>query len=297
MEKDLTNRNLGLRHHKCRVCGSEGAFRSYLVREMMNGTRDEFEYFACDKCLCLQIAEVPANLGDYYGNAYYSMHDKRINKESDFNSPITNSEKVLDVGCGIGAWLYEQAEKGHDNLYGCDPFIEKDIQYGDRAYIWKCDITEVNGDGTFDAVRMRDSFEHVDNPEEVLEKAKKLIKDDGVIMMTIPTYPNIAFDLFETHWYQLDAPRHIILHSLLSLKYLADNCGLIISKVEYDADETQIIRSFFYQHGISYYETTGELVSKYFSDKEIENIAKMSEEANRNHLGDHMRVWFHKNNN
>ena len=45
MEKDQTNRNLGLKKHKCRICGEEGMFQSYLVREMLKGTRDEFEYF------------------------------------------------------------------------------------------------------------------------------------------------------------------------------------------------------------------------------------------------------------
>ena len=42
MEKDTINRNLGLKMHKCRVCGAEGMFQSYIVREMLQGTRDEF---------------------------------------------------------------------------------------------------------------------------------------------------------------------------------------------------------------------------------------------------------------
>lgn len=293
MEKDTTNRNLGLKDHKCRLCGAEGLFQSYTVREMMQGRRDEFEYFVCPHCVCLQIAEVPDNLGDYYGSNYYSMksyHDF----DCDFKNPVTNSEKLLDVGCGIGAWLYAKAYEGFGNLYGCDPFIEEDIEYGNRVHIIKCEITDIQDDGTFDAVRMGDSFEHVTNPEEVLGKAGKLIKDGGTIQIIIPTYPNIAFDLFETHWYQLDAPRHIFLHSLISMKYLADQCGLEIKKVEYDSNITQIIRSFFYQHGIAYNDQNPELVKEYFSDDEIKKIIAVTQDANENHRGDHMKVWLQK---
>ena len=293
MEKDTINRNLGLKMHKCRVCGAEGMFQSYIVREMLQGTRDEFEYFVCPKCVCLQIAEVPDNLGDYYGTDYYSMkqyHDF----DCDFKNPVVSSDKILDVGCGIGGWLYGMAYEGHDNLFGCDPFIENEIDYGDRVHIYKCEITDVQGDGTFDGVRMGDSFEHVTNPNEVIQKAAKLINEKGNIMLKLPIYPNIAFDLFETHWYQLDAPRHIFLHSLLSLKYLADKCGLEIVKVEYDSNETQIVRSFFYQQNVAYYEQTPELVQEYFSNDEMNRITTMVQEANANHRGDHVKVWLMK---
>ena len=118
--KDTTNRNLGKKEHECRICGEKGLFQSYLVREMMQGTRDEFEYFVCPKCQCLQIAEVPDNLGDYYGNEYYSMKID-IDPEKEFDEEIDCYSKILDVGCGSGAWLYEMAEQGCTNLYGCDP--------------------------------------------------------------------------------------------------------------------------------------------------------------------------------
>lgn len=73
LSRDTTDRNLGYKDHLCRVCGKKGAFLSYLVREMLNGTKDEFEYFVCDNCGCLQISDVPDNLGKYYGSSYYSF--------------------------------------------------------------------------------------------------------------------------------------------------------------------------------------------------------------------------------
>ena len=55
LEIDETNRFLGKKPHICKICGSKGDFESFLVREMMQNKRDEFEYFECEKCGCLQI--------------------------------------------------------------------------------------------------------------------------------------------------------------------------------------------------------------------------------------------------
>ena len=291
--KDTKNRSLGLREHECRICGAKGMFQSYLVREMMKGTRDEFEYFVCPKCYCMQIGEVPENLGYYYGNDYYSM---KVPGDSDtvFESPIIDDSKILDVGCGAGKWLYKEAQKGRVNLWGCDPFIEHDLKYGDRVHIKKCDISEMEGDGTYDVIRMADSFEHVTNPKEVLENANRLLSNDGMILMGIPIYPNIAFDLFETHWYQLDAPRHIFLHSLLSIKHLADESGLEITIANYDSEAAQIVYSYLYQHGVTYNEITEELILKCFKPEELLKMDETAKLANENKNGDHVRLQLQK---
>lgn len=291
--KDTKERRLGKHRHRCRICGAEGDFDSYLVKEMMNNTGDEFEYFVCPECTCLQIGEVPEKLGDYYGETYYSFDHKGSENEV-YDSPVTDHTKVLDVGCGSGEWLHEQAMAGMDNLFGCDPFIDRDINYGERVYIKKCAITEIEGDGTFDVVRMWDSLEHMTDPENALVQAKRLVKAGGIIGLSVPTFPNIAFDMFETYWYQLDAPRHIFLPSLQTIKYLADKTGFEITGCEYDSKAGQILVSFFYQHGICARDITDELAARYFSQEEIRKLQELSEQANKDHRGDHMLVQLKK---
>lgn len=60
-------------HRKCRLCGSEAEHKVYHVKEMFFGTGEEFTYFLCDKCQCMQIMEIPEDLGKFYGNGYYSF--------------------------------------------------------------------------------------------------------------------------------------------------------------------------------------------------------------------------------
>ncbi len=292
-KKDETNRMSGRKPHKCRICGAEGNFETYLVREMMQGTKDEFVYFVCDKCQCLQIADIPENLEDYYGSDYYSFQLPE-NPDVEFPTPVTHNEKILDVGCGAGIWLFHMAMNGWGNLYGCDPFLERARHYGDRVTIRKCSIHEMEGEGTFDYIRMSDSFEHMTDPLEVLKSVCRLLKPEGELQISIPSYPNIAFDRYGTHWYQLDAPRHIFLHSRKSLEVLSKASGLAISEIIYDSNNDQFVRSFLYQRGIPYFEQKDELVRQYFSDYELRKLQEEAEEWNKKGRGDHMEVRWTK---
>lgn len=292
LKKDTTNRILGKKWHTCRICGAEGDFETYLAREMMQGKREEFVYFACDGCKCLQIARIPENLEDYYGSDYYSFHMPE-NPEMAFETPVKERSKVLDVGCGSGAWLVQKAMEGWGNLYGCDPFLEEARTYGDRVHIFSCSIHEMEGEGTFDIIRMSDSFEHVSDPLEVLKSARRLLKEEGVLYMTIPTYPNIAFERYGPHWYQLDAPRHLFLHSKESLEWLAKNSGMFVFDRKYNSNAAQFIRSYFYQHEIPYYEQE-KLLGQYFSGEEFQQLERESAAYNEKEYGDHMEVYLRK---
>src|SRR5689334_12260350 len=50
----------------CRICGTRSGHRRYIAKEMMFGTREEFECFLCSECGCLQIQDIPADLSKYY---------------------------------------------------------------------------------------------------------------------------------------------------------------------------------------------------------------------------------------
>jgi len=63
--------------HTCKICDNGIGNRTFIVREMQLGLRDEFEYFECSKCGCLQIGEVPVDLSKYYPNDYYSYLEDR----------------------------------------------------------------------------------------------------------------------------------------------------------------------------------------------------------------------------
>ena len=272
-----------MEEHVCRICGKRNINKTYTAKEMMYGTREKFDYFVCENCNCMQIAKIPEDLGNYYSGDYYSFAER---EKIEFEGKGDVGRKVLDVGCGSGKWLLNQAENGYGNLYGCDPFIHADICYGDRVYIKKCDIREM--DGKFDLIRFGDSFEHVTNPSETLESVKRLLKEDGKCEIHIPVFPNAARVEFGVNWYQLDAPRHIFLYSENSMRYLCEKCGLEIEEMAYNSTASQFLISYLYTMGLSL-QKINELVNSIlaWNGEIVDGFEKLTKESNKRRFGDH----------
>ncbi len=54
----------------CRICGNDESNKSHIIREMLLGTKAEFEYIECGKCGTLQIRKIPDNMSEYYPHYY-----------------------------------------------------------------------------------------------------------------------------------------------------------------------------------------------------------------------------------
>ena len=61
--------------HTCKVCGNTNNNQLHDIKEMQLGLREMFTYLECANCGCMQLQNIPANLGKYYPNeGYYSFN-------------------------------------------------------------------------------------------------------------------------------------------------------------------------------------------------------------------------------
>jgi 2-polyprenyl-3-methyl-5-hydroxy-6-metoxy-1,4-benzoquinol methylase len=306
---------------KCRICGSEKEKKYFKAKEMMLGTREEFIYFQCDQCHCLQIKEIPNNLSKYYPEGYNGFEAPEKNifggikglirkfkykaslfpnagfsgfikvffqaKQYDIlgSLSLTMPSKILDVGSGEGAFLYPLYELGMKQVQGVDPFIKETIVYPNGYKVVKNQIYSVTG--KWDIILYNHSFEHVPDPLEHLLAVSKLLKPGGTCVIRIPTVSSFAWEQYGTDWFQLDAPRHLFLHSAESMKLLISKAGLKLEDIIYDSTHAQFTNSEKYKNNIGLYEDSKSLYSGYVDRKlKKEKYKRLALQLNKEKRGD-----------
>ncbi|MEI7523323.1 MAG: class I SAM-dependent methyltransferase [Mariniphaga sp.] len=270
----------------CQICNNQSYNQFFIAKELMLGLNSEFEYFECANCRCIQIVEVPKDMDRYYPDTYYSYQQpdfatkisglrnfikKRVvsfyigkfdllgsilsvvyknpfpwipTQMANFNSTI------LDVGCGAGRLLLSMQRGGFQNLTGIDPYNKEDIFYPNGISIYKKDIFEING--KFDLIMLHHSFEHMENPKDILSRLHDLLKPQGTIIIRIPVANCFAWRKYHTNWVQLDAPRHFFLHTIKSISLLCNKCSLKVINVKYISEAAQFTGSEKYLKGLGY---------------------------------------------
>ena len=47
---------------RCKVCGKATDNTVYIIKEMLNNTKEEFEYLECPHCKSMQIIDIPEDI-------------------------------------------------------------------------------------------------------------------------------------------------------------------------------------------------------------------------------------------
>jgi len=288
----------------------------------MLGTGHVFRYVECAACGCLQLLEPPPDMARYYPVDYCGFQMgkasgrflkgarrffRRLRNRGFFEGSgwagrvlarryrypqlsafarmrVGRGSRILDVGCGSGKLLLDLKELGYTNLLGVDLYVPQSMDFGDGVRVIKGGMGCLAGTA-WDVVMFHHSFEHMLDPAGVLRLAANLLAPRGKCMIGIPIV-GWAWDHYGVQWVQLDAPRHLFLHTEKSFRILADSAGLQVYEVHYDSSEFQFWGSELYARGVAQVSVDMAKPRSIFSWRELRRFRRWAEGLNSERRGD-----------
>jgi SAM-dependent methyltransferase len=283
------NSNPNNQNAACRICGNADGNVVHRTREMMFGTRDEFDYLECRACGSLQIAEIP-DLAPYYPKNYYSLeadgtglnhglktkiaarlaanyfvygrnplgrYFARNREWISWTFPPSLREPLLKIN--FQTRILDFGSGGGQLLQRLHFSGFRDLTGAD-AFI-DADIVYPNGvrilkkslgeiEPFYDLVMLHHSFEHLPAPLESLQGVARLLRPGSFCLVRIPVVA-YAWEKYGVNWVQLDPPRHLYLFTERAMRALAEKAGFEVAKVVYDSESFQFFGSEQYVRDIS----------------------------------------------
>lgn len=135
------------------------------------------------------------------------------------------SKRLLDLGCGSGAKLFEFAERGYE-VWGVDvgaDAIRLCRELLPQGHFIQGELQEIGlPDGHFDYIRIDNALEHVPNPKEVIRECRRLLCGGGQLMIYVPHGESFSMRLMKGSSISAWIPFHLQLFTRKSLKRLLE---------------------------------------------------------------------------
>lgn len=243
---------------KCKICKSTDIVK---INKVLT-----FKLLRCLKCQVVFIFPQPRkssveknNLQIYdsecsakqYFNMQKIFHRRAETSISILKKYIKKGE-ILDVGCNYGFYLQSFKKEGY-NTCGID--ISKNVaeynktKMGIKTIVGKFDTYNFK-DKNFDIITMFDVLEHFSDPQEVIDKVKKNLKNNGVIIIQTPNFQSIMSRITGLKWSWLLIPQHQFIFSIKTLKILLKNNGFKVLYISTWDDLHEFINNILLIFGI-----------------------------------------------
>jgi 2-polyprenyl-3-methyl-5-hydroxy-6-metoxy-1,4-benzoquinol methylase len=141
--------------------------------------------------------------------------------------------RILDIGCSTGSFLDAMRRRGWEP-YGVE------INAGAANYarehiglnVFAGTLIDAHyPDAFFDVVTLWNVLEHLHQPQATLFEIGRIIRQEGLLVISLPNPDCIEAKIFGRYWAGLDAPRHLYIYSRHTLQQALARAGFVIKKI------------------------------------------------------------------
>ena len=165
-----------------------------------------------------------------FEKAYHFIKNIALKNKLDLINSL-NPEKgnLLDIGAGTGDFLNVAKNNGW-NTKGVEP-SEKAKSIAMKKGVSFADSIADLESHSFDVITMWHVLEHVPNLENQIKELKRLVKQNGTIIIAVPNFNSYDAKHYGAFWAAYDVPRHLWHFSKTSIKLLFEREGMKLEKV------------------------------------------------------------------
>lgn len=195
----------------------------------------------CAVCGHMQLARMPADaeLAEEYGAAEsedYIVEERgqRVTAQRILEriERFAQPGNLADLGCWVGFLLSEAEARGW-NAIGVEPSEFASGYARERLGIdvRTGGLLDVDlGDDAFDAVFMGDVIEHIPEPAEALDRARALLRPDGVLALALPDAGSRVARAMGRKWWSV-IPTHVQYFTRRSISTLLARRGFDVLEI------------------------------------------------------------------
>ncbi|MFX1592158.1 MAG: class I SAM-dependent methyltransferase, partial [Promethearchaeota archaeon] len=196
----------------CIICQNNRNFYKYLEKE---GT----VYIKCLECgLILKKTEIIANQIENkyddkkYFKGYLSNYKEFIkifNQMLNLIEKYKNPGKILDIGCGLGLFLYLAKKRGWE-VSGIEisKFASNFAKNKLKLNVINSDNLDIFQDNFFDVIVVNHVLEHIKNPLLILRQIEKKLNINGILFIGVPNINGLFPRFQKENWPSLQPSTH-----------------------------------------------------------------------------------------
>jgi SAM-dependent methyltransferase len=160
---------------------------------------------------------------------FLQIADKRLSLVERFLTRPWTGLRVLDIGCGNGAFLMQLLRRHEVEAWGTD------INAASLAGVGRLEprLHQVTGKlsqaplptGYFDVITLWHVLEHDGDPVGSLRRVQRWLRPGGLLLAEVPNAGGLIASLCGSNWIGWDLPRHLVHFSAASLRQAAKKAG------------------------------------------------------------------------
>ena len=237
----------------CNLCGSKYTSFPFAAQDYIS--REYFNVVQCDVCGLVYTNPRPSSeeIEKFYAQHYYGRQNLRFKalvelpirlfrrQRSRKILRLMDSGRILDVGCGRGRMLDEFKRRGWET-FGTELSEQAAGAAREEFGLNVRSITLEDWgfeDKFFDVITLWHVLEHLPDPHGTLGEVNRIMKDDGLLVVSTPNFDSFQARVSKEKWFHLDVPRHYYHFSAGTLTRMLESVGFRVWRqhffsLEYD---------------------------------------------------------------